>query len=84
MCTFLAAFSSFNIKMSAITIAESQLLPICESMILLRPHRKFATEAREYALNLSYTNGVYSIVAKNTMLLLYYFQDEIANNYKRR
>jgi hypothetical protein len=36
-------------------------------------------EARESALNLPYRNGVYSTVAKNTMLLLYCFQDEIAN-----
>jgi hypothetical protein len=56
--------------MSAITIAESQLLPICESMILLRSHRKFATEARESALNLTIYEWSISIVAKNTMFVV--------------
>ena len=59
MCTFLAAFSSFNIKMSSITIAERPITTdLRESMILLGPHRKFATEARESALNLTYENEV--------------------------
>jgi hypothetical protein len=45
--------------MSSITIAERPITTdLRESMILLGPHRKFATEARESALNLTYENEV--------------------------